>query len=282
MDSANRLRGETTSLECPAGGGADRRRTDGSCGIAMMAKASVPGRTKTRLVPPLTFEQAAALNTAFLQDMAGNLLSAKSQAAIAGYVAFAPAGTEAFFHATLPPDIGLIDACLPSLGDCLLRTIQEIFAREHAGAVVLNSDSPTLPTALLVETAEILARPGERVVLGPSTDGGYYLLGLKTVHGRLLEDISWGTERVAAQTLERAREMKLDVHMLPPWYDVDDVEGLRRLLGELGSARAGQAKLDPRTPYYPAATAALMRSLAAGALIAERPEDAPQIPLGSA
>ena len=192
MDSANRLRGETTSLERPAGGGADRRRTDGSCGIAIMAKASVPGRTKTRLVPPLTFEQAAALNTAFLQDMARNLLSARSQAAIAGYVAFAPAGTEAFFHATLPPDIGLIDACLPSLGDCLLRTIQEIFAREHAAAVVLNSDSPTLPTALLVETAEILARPGERVVLGPSTDGGYYLLGLKTVHGRLFEDISLG------------------------------------------------------------------------------------------
>ena len=218
----------------------------------------------------------------FSSGYGGNLLSAKSQAAIAGYVAFAPAGTEAFFHATLPPDIGLIDACLPSLGDCLLRTIQEIFAREHAAAVVLNSDSPTLPTALLVETAEILARPGERVVLGPSTDGGYYLLGLKTVHGRLLEDISWGTERVAAQTLERAREMKLDVHMLPPWYDVDDVEGLRRLHGELGSARAGQAKLDPRTPYYPAATAALMRSLAAGALIAERPESAPQIPLGSA
>ena len=114
-----------------------------------MAKASAPGRTKTRLVPPLTFEQAAALNTAFLQDMAGNLLSAGSHAAIAGYVAFAPAGTEAFFHDTLPPDIGLIDACLPSLGDCLLHTIQEIFARGHAAAVVLNSDSPTLPTALL-------------------------------------------------------------------------------------------------------------------------------------
>jgi uncharacterized protein len=111
--------------------------------------------------------------------MAGNLLSARSRAAIAGYVAFAPAGTEAFFHDTLPSDIGLIDACLPNLGDCLLQTIQEIFAREHAAAVVLNSDSPTLPTALLVETAEILAPPGERAVLGPSTDGGYYLLGLR-------------------------------------------------------------------------------------------------------
>ena len=182
MDAANRLPGETKFVERPAGRRDAGRRTAGSCGIAIMAKASAPGRTKTRLVPPLTFEQAAALNTAFLQDIAGNLLSAGSYAAIAGYVAFAPAGTEAFFHATLPPDIGLIDACLPSLGGCLLRTLQEIFAREHAAAIVLNSDSPTLPTALLVETAEILARPGERAVLGPSTDGGYYLLGLKTVH----------------------------------------------------------------------------------------------------
>jgi uncharacterized protein len=281
MDAANRPSGETTSVERPTGG-RGRRLPDGSCAIAIMAKASAPGRTKTRLVPPLTFEQAAALNTAFLQDMAANLLSAGSHTAIAGYVAFAPAGTEAFFRDILPPDIGLIDACLPGLGDCLVHTIKEIFVRGHAAAVVLNSDSPTLPTALLVETADILTRPGERAVLGPSTDGGYYLLGLKTVHRRLFEDIAWGTERVAAQTLERARELKLDMHMLPPWYDVDDVDGLRRLHGELGSARPAQAKLDPHTPYYPAATAALMRGLVAGPLIDDRPECVPQTPLGSA
>jgi uncharacterized protein len=246
----------------------------------IMAKASAPGRTKTRLVPPLTFDQAAALNTAFLQDLASNLLSAGSHAAVAGYVAFAPAGTEAFFHDILPPDMGLIDACLPNFGDCLLRAVQEIFARGHAAAVVLNSDSPTLPTALLVETAELLARPGERAVLGPCTDGGYYLLGLQTVHRRLFEDITWGTERVAAQTLERSRELKLDMHMLSPWYDVDDVDGLRRLQSELGSARGGQTGLE-RTPYYPAATATLMRSLAASALIGGRPESVPEIPVGS-
>ena len=282
MDAANRLRVETTSVERPAGGRDYRRRPDESCGIAIMAKASAPGRTKTRLVPPLTFEQAAALNTAFLQDMTGNLLLAGSHAAIAGYVAFAPAEAEAFFHGTLPPGIGLIDACLPTLGDCLLRTLEEIFARGYASAVVLNSDSPTLPTALLVETANVLAQPGERAVLGPCTDGGYYLLGLKTVYPRLFEDITWGTERVAAQTLERARELKLDVHMLSPWYDVDDVEGLRRLHGELGAARAGEAKLDARTPYYPVATATLLRSPAAGAWAGNEPESVPQIPLGSA
>jgi rSAM/selenodomain-associated transferase 1 len=282
MHAANRFRGETTSVERPAGDGDRRRRLDGACAIAIMAKASAPGRTKTRLVPPLTFEQAAALNTTFLQDIVGNLLAAGSHAAIAGYVAFAPEGTEAFFHDALPSDIGLIDACLPSLGECLVHTIKEIFARGYASAVVLNSDSPTLPTALLIETASMLALPGERAVLGPCTDGGYYLLGLKTLHRRLFEDITWGTERVGAQTLERAREVKLDVHLLRPWYDVDDVDGLRRLHSELGSARTCQAEPDPHTPYYPAATATLMRSLAAGAFIGDQAEKVPQIPPGSA
>jgi uncharacterized protein len=283
MDSANRLHGKSGSIERATTGENNRHRTAGSCGIAIMAKASAPGQSKTRLVPPLTFEQAAALNTAFLQDIAGNLLLAGSYAAIAGYVAFAPAGSEEFFRGTLPSAIGLIDACQPNFGDCLLRTIEEIFVRGHVSAVVLNSDSPTLPTALLIETADALARPGERAVLGPSTDGGYYLLGLKTAHCRLFEEITWSTDRVVAQTLERARELRLEMHMLPAWYDVDDVEGLRRLQREVGAARTPERLLDPRTPHYPAATAALMRSLRAdGELAGDRRETAPQIATGSA
>jgi rSAM/selenodomain-associated transferase 1 len=281
MNVANRLRGKSRPVEPSVTGENNRSRTTGSCGIAVMAKASAPGRTKTRLVPPLTFEQAAALNTAFLRDVAGNLLLAGRHAPIAGYVAFAPAGTEEFFHRTLPPNIGLIDACLSNLGDCLLRTIEEIFARGHASAVVLNSDSPTLPTALLIEAADALASSGERAVFGPSTDGGYYLLGLKTAHRRLFEEITWGTERVAAQTLERARELKLDVQMLPAWYDVDDVDGLRRLQRELRAARTGDTKLDPHTPYYPAATAILMRGLASSALAASRQETIHKFPWGA-
>jgi uncharacterized protein len=260
MDGANRFHGKSGSTGRPVAREKNRHRSDASCGIAIMAKASAPGRTKTRLVPPLTFEEAAALNTAFLQDIAGNLLLAGSYAGIAGYAAFAPPGTEEFFRRTLPSAVGLIDACLPNFGDCLLRVIEEIFARGHSSAVVLNSDSPTLPTALLIETAEALARPGERAVLGPSTDGGYYLLGLKTAHRRLFADIAWSTERVAAQTLERARELKLEVHMLAPWYDVDDVEGLRRLHGEVRLRQVAGRHFDPRMPHYPAATAALMRT----------------------
>jgi len=126
--------------------------------------------------------------------------------------------------------------------------------------VVLNADSPTLPTALLVETAAILARPGDRVVLGPSSDGGYYLLGLKAQHCRMFEHIDWSTERVAGQTLERAREIGLEVHTLPVWYDVDDMDDLRRLHAELCGDDAGNHR-TLHAPHHAVATAKLMRTL---------------------
>jgi uncharacterized protein len=262
MDRVNRPNGRAVPW-----GGAPRPSPAATtaCGIAFMAKASAPGRAKTRLVPPLTFDEAAALNTAFLQDVADNLLLAAGEAGIAGYAAFGPPGSEDFFHRTLPHGIALIDAWLPNFGDCLLHTIGQIFARGHAAAVVLNSDSPTLPTSFLVETAEVLARPGDRAVLGPSSDGGYYLLGLKTAHRRMFEDIAWSTERVADQTLERAREIGLTVHTLPVWYDVDDIESLRRLRAELaGPAAAKSAVPGPgvHRPHRASYTAALMQSLA--------------------
>jgi uncharacterized protein len=234
------------------------------CGIAFMAKASAPGRAKTRLVPPLTFDEAADLNTAFLQDVADNVLLAARHAAphggIAGYAAYGPPGSEDFFRRTLPAAIDLLGAWLPNFGDCLFHTIREILARGHSSAVVLNSDSPTLPTALLIETAAVLAQPGDRAVLGPSSDGGYYLLGLKTAHRRMFEDIAWSTERVAEQTLVRAREIGLEVHLLPVWYDVDDVDGLHRLYGELcGGDSRPRAAAQP--PHYAAQTAKLISKL---------------------
>jgi rSAM/selenodomain-associated transferase 1 len=238
-----------------------------SCGIAVMAKASVPGRTKTRLTPPLTAPEAAAFNTAFLKDVSANLLAAGHRSAIHGYMAYGPPGSQRFFIDNLPCEIGLIESWLPNFGDCLFKAINGLFAAGHSSAVVLNSDSPTLPTALLVETAEILARPGDRAVLGPSTDGGYYLLGIKQAHRRLFDDIDWSTERVARQTLERAREIGLDVHQLPAWYDVDDSQALRQLHAELFD----DGSLDPRlTPFHAPNTGALMSELLATADLSTR------------
>jgi len=229
-----------------------------ACGIAVMAKASVARRTKTRLVPPLTFDQAAECNTAFLRDIADNILATSTKASIAGYVAYGPPDARRFFEENVPREIALIEASYPSLGDCLDHAIAQLLARGHRAAVVVNSDSPTLPTSLLVETAELLGRSGERAVLGPALDGGYYLLGVKARHHRLLEDIAWSTPRVTQQTLERAAELRLPVHMLPTWYDVDDVATLKMLLRELFDGQPFAADVSPARAHH---TRALMQSL---------------------
>jgi uncharacterized protein len=212
-----------------------------ACAMAVMGKASAPGRTKTRLVPPLRPADAALLNTAFLQDIIGNLLRAGREADIAPYVAFGPTGSEPFFRECLPANLPLIECSLPHFGDCLDLAITSLLHRGHAAACVLNADSPTLPTRLLVQAARALAQPQDAVVIGPSTDGGYYLLGVKRAYRRLFDDIDWSTSRVFTQTLQRAEELALSVITLEPWYDVDDAMGLRKLRAELADDSGGAA-----------------------------------------
>ena len=245
-----------------------------SCGIAVMAKASAPGRTKTRLVPPLTGQEAAAFNTAFLQDISANMLAAGKVRRIQPYMAYGPPGPDsvAFFRNALPGEVGLLEAWWPDFGDCLYGAIDQLLTLGHASAVVLNSDSPTLPTSLLVETAEVLSHPGDRAVLGPSTDGGYYLLGLKARHRRLFEEVTWSTDQVAEQTLARAAEIGLSVHLLPAWYDVDDAQSLSVLYGELFEDRPFSRRHDR---HRAASSARLMRMLLARSDLAARLDRSP-------
>jgi rSAM/selenodomain-associated transferase 1 len=242
------------------------RLVDGSCGIAVMAKASIPGKAKTRLVPPLTFDEAAAFNTAFLKDVAANIAAAGEHAALACYMAYGPPGSQEFFAGHFPA-VGLIESWHPNFGDCLFVAIEQVLARGHASAVVLNSDSPTLPSALLVETARLLAQPGDRAVLGPSSDGGYYLLGLKSPHRRMFDDVAWSTEHVARQTRERAVEIGLELHVLPEWYDVDDLASLQMLQHEVLDRRADAQGLAPHAARH---SAALLDELLARSDLARR------------
>jgi glycosyltransferase A (GT-A) superfamily protein (DUF2064 family) len=103
----------------------------------------------------------------------------------------------------------------------------------------VGSDLPDLPPSIVRQAADALERPGDRVVLGPALDGGYYLVGLKAPHRQLLTGIDWGTPAVLGQTLDRARTLGLPVELLPPWADVDDLTDLRRLARERspGAAR---------------------------------------------
>jgi uncharacterized protein len=209
-----------------------------TCAIAVMAKAPRPGRAKTRLCPPLQPEQAAQLSGAFLRDITENVALAARSAPIHGYVAYAPAGEEGAFEGHLADGTAFVlaDGSLPmpcgveGFGRSLLHAVKALLARGYGAACLVNSDSPTLPTSLLIEAATLLLASRGRVVLGPADDGGYYLIGMKQPHAHLFADIAWSTESVAATTHARATTLGLDVVTLPTWFDVDDMGSLARLL----------------------------------------------------
>ncbi len=238
----------------------------GRCAVAVMAKAPVAGRVKTRLSPPLTPEGSRRMSAAFLRDISENLAGAARAAPIDPWVAFAPAGDEHLFDGLLAPGTRLLladgEGPMPDgverFGRCLWQATERLLAMGYGAACVLNSDSPTLPTAFLLRMAEALAAPGDRAVLGPAEDGGYYVLGLKAPHSTMFAHIDWSTDRVAAQTRSRAREASLPLVELPPWFDVDDRAALERLLRETAAGDAARAEA---APYAAPATLACAQSL---------------------
>lgn len=218
--------------------------------VAIMAKASIAGAVKTRLVPPLTAGEAATFNTCCLADVAANIAAAAALAPIRGFAAYDPPGSERFFTDLLPGGFALLPPCEPvagyeGIGQSLYQAARDLLAAGFGGVCLVNADSPTLPTAVLAEAARLLARPGDRVVLGPAADGGYYLIGLKRLHARLFRGIAWSTAGVFAQTIAGAAELGLEAAVLREWYDVDDraslaLLGRERLLGD-GPYRGGFA-----------------------------------------
>ena len=223
------------------------------CAVAVMAKAPRPGGVKTRLVPPLTPAMASVLSAGFVRDMTENIALAGSTVRISGYVAYAPAGSEALFDGmlaegtrfVLADGAGMTAPGVRGFGRCLLHAAQSLFSKGHDAVCLLNSDSPTLPTSLLSQAAAALAADGDRVVLGPAEDGGYYVLGMKAPHEHLFQDVAWSTSDVAEQTRERARALGLPIVELDPWYDVDDAPALHRLCRELALPR----RIDGLGPF---------------------------------
>lgn len=232
-----------------------------------MVKAPRSGEVKTRLVPPLCAEEASQLSACFIKDILTNLLTVSESLPVDCYAAYSPPGSEALFRGFLPQQIRLLPPRSVGLANSLPDAIEDLTASGYEGACLVNADSPTLPTSLLIDAITNLRAPGDRVVLGPATDGGYYLIGLKHPHRHLFHDIAWSTERVYQQTAERAASIGLELVMLPAWYDVDDATSLRWLCRELLDGRrppqcTRDGYLASQTREY------LLRLLAAGG---ERP-----------
>ncbi|MDB5314894.1 MAG: hypothetical protein JWO26_502 [Rhodospirillales bacterium] len=217
--------------------------------VAIICKTPSPGKSKTRLSPPLRPEECAEISACFIADLAGTIALVAEDPTASAHVVYTPEGSEAELRDLLPPGFGLTPQGEGDLGARLLKGTADLIAAGHGGAILVNSDSPTLPPSLLRAGVAALAN-GAPMVISPAIDGGYTFIGLAVPHARLFEDIPWSTEVVFALTMERARELGLSAVVLPAWYDVDDAQSYAMLQAELDGAHPPFA--DAATPLHDA------------------------------
>lgn len=196
--------------------------------LLLFTKPAVPGRVKTRLHGTLTPEQAAQLHQAFVDDVLERLAPGAFELTIA----WALAPGEAVPSGPWP---GVVQRG-EDLGDRLFTALSEA-ALGGAAVAALGSDHPTLPLAG-VEAAFERIEAGAPVVIGPSLDGGYYLIALapSAVRRELFAGVPWSTSEVLATTLARAAELGLGVELLPAGADVDTPADLDRLAEDLAES----------------------------------------------
>lgn len=216
--------------------------------VVVFTKAPVAGRAKTRLIPTLGARSAAELYRCFVLDILSRVSDTDADVIVA---AAGPDDVEAV-RALAAESCARADVICQvgdSLGERMANAIGEALARGHGRALVLGTDSPDLPVGR-VEEALRLARERD-LVLGPSFDGGYYLVAMGELRRPLFEGIPWSSEDVLAETLRRASELELSVGLLEPWYDVDTPEDLGFLRQHLTARRlVAQPMPCPRTWEY--------------------------------
>lgn len=198
--------------------------------LLVVAKQPLAGQTKTRLCPPLTKEQAAALYDCFLRDTLDLMRKVPGVRLVIGFL---PENAEDYFR-QIAPDMTLVPQQGASLGERLDRLLTLALAGGSESAVVMDSDSPTLPADYLSQAFVVLKEVD--VVLGPTRDGGYYLIGMKRPHPHLLRQVRMSTPHVLADTLALAESAGLTTALLPAWYDIDTIEDLHQLEAEIAGS----------------------------------------------
>lgn len=198
--------------------------------LLVVAKQPAAGQTKTRLCPPLTGETAAALYECFLCD---TIAIMRMTPDVGRGIVYLPEGAAGYFR-QLAPDFTLTPQVGADLGERLDHALTAALMQGASAAVIMDSDSPTLPAAYL-NAAFTHLQEGADVVLGPCDDGGYYLIGLRRPQPRLLREVPMSTPTVLRDTLAIAAALGLRVALLPTWYDVDTGVELQRLRRELAA-----------------------------------------------
>ncbi|MBI3922452.1 MAG: TIGR04282 family arsenosugar biosynthesis glycosyltransferase [Armatimonadetes bacterium] len=213
--------------------------------LLIFARVPLPGRVKKRLIPALGEAGACRLYQAMAEDIVSRF--AGDSAARGGYSADLVLTGEMDAE-SLPEQwasISHFNQTGESLGERMWNAFRQAFARGSSRVALLGTDAPTLPFVFVLEAFSALEEVD--VVLGPATDGGYYLLGASQAHSALFEGIDWGTERVLHQTLKKIESEGLTLHLLPAWYDVDDATSFSFLKTHLKALALSGKHPAPRT-----------------------------------
>jgi uncharacterized protein len=206
----------------------------GRCAVAIMIKTPRKGFSKTRLSPPLQSEEAAEISRCFLMDTSASIETLmRDDPFVVGVAVYTPVGSEPELADLLPVQFKMLAQRHGDLGSRLSGATEDLFSLGFSAVCLVGSDSPTLPLASLRAMVATLKEGADRMVIGPCTDGGYYLIGMNRSHVKIFEAIDWSTGSVYEQTIGRSKELNLPMVELPVWYDVDDKDSLDRLLSEL-------------------------------------------------
>jgi rSAM/selenodomain-associated transferase 1 len=209
--------------------------------LGVFAKWPQAGQVKTRLAAATTPQFAADVAGAFLRDLTERLRAVAARRVLA----FAPPEAGPLFAGIVADHFALVPQSAGDLGRRLSSFVESELAAGAGSVVVLGTDSPTLPPALVERAFEELERAD--VVLGPATDGGYYLVGCAGRLPPMFEGVAWGGPTVLAETVARLADPAWRLALLPPWYDVDTLDDWRMLCGHLAALR--RAGLDPGVPH---------------------------------
>jgi rSAM/selenodomain-associated transferase 1 len=209
--------------------------------LGLFAKWPRPGVVKTRLAAATSAPWAADVAQAFLRDAVRRLTKVDARRVLV----YSPADAGKDFAELVQEDFELLPQVHGDLGERLFAFLSHTLGEGAERVVVVGTDSPTLPVAM-VETALDQLHQAD-VVLGPATDGGYYLIGCAHRVPPVFHGIGWSSPGVLAETVARLQQASLRLALLPPWYDVDTLDDWRVLRGHLLAMRC--AGVDPEVPH---------------------------------
>ena len=203
--------------------------------LVIFARDPLVGQVKTRLNPFLDLRTTCELYTCFLSDSLDTICAVESADYFVGIY---PSSTSGFFE-RLDPSLSISTFVQEGkdLGDRMKNTFSARFAEGYEQIVIIGADSPSLPLAYIRQAFG----SKQDVVLGPSVDGGYYLIGMRGKLVNLFDGIRWGEDTVLEETRQKLEESGVSLELLPFWYDVDRSDDLRFLKTHLELlAKAGQ------------------------------------------